>query len=388
MIGVGHWEASSRERELINEVLDSGRLSYGEKSRAFEAKFSEIHGSRHGVLSNSGTSSLQVALQAMKEEHGWQAHHEVIVPATTFVATLNIVFHVGMTPVLIDVDKYTYNMDTWQLPGLINENTRVVLPVHLLGQMAAMSAIKDIVGRENLYRNHDNKIRILADSCECAFATQLGKPIGHWADISCFSTYMAHLIVTGVGGIATTDNPVYAQRIRSLVNHGRDGIYISLDDRENKEILDRRFKFVSIGHSFRVTELESALGLAQLETWEDMIKARQENAAYLIEGLKDLAALQLPYTLPGNTHSFMMFGLVLKGGNKWDFCRYLEDRGIETRELLPLINQPVYRIDQDRYPVSKWLNEQGVYIGCHQGLTKPALDHIISIIRGYYGQGN
>jgi len=387
MIGVGYFETTPRMKELIGEVLDSNRISYGDKCREFESRLSSIHGNKFGVLSNSGTSSLQVSLQAMKEEHGWEWHHEVICPSLTFVAGMNIIILNNMTPVLVDVDSQTYNMNPDLLLDVITENTRVILATYLFGQMADMKAITEIVNSCNETREENDKIRVLADSCEAMLVTHHNEPIGHWADITCFSTYMAHLIATGVGGMSVTDNPAYAARVRSLVNHGRDGVYTNIDEGKNTEIMDRRFKFVSVGHSFRITELEAALGLAQLETWEDMIAKRQENARYL-SVYRDILSdhLQFPYTMPGNTHSFMMFPLVVKHGDKWEVCKYLEEHGIETREMLPLTNQPVYDINQAAYPVAKWVNENGFYVGCHQGLSLSDMTHIYSTLRDYYVQ--
>ena len=133
---------------------------------------------------------------------------------------------------------------------------------------------------------------MIEDTCETMFANYKGRRVGSLGDIGCFSTYVAHLIVTGVGGLNTTNNPDYMIKIRSLLNHGRDSIYISIDDAKDKQgeelhtIIERRFSFISVGHSFRVTEMESALGLAQLADWETMIAARRRNAAVLTEALK------------------------------------------------------------------------------------------------------
>lgn len=379
-IGVGHWACSPRERELVNEVLDSGRLSYGPKSKEYERKFAALHGRQYGVLSNSGTSSLQVALQTMKELHGWNDGDEVIVPAVTFVATANIVIHNRMKPVLVDVDPITYNISADKIAPACTYKTRAVIPVNLFGQPANMSEVwaKTPIG-----------LKLIEDSCEAMFATHNGKMVGSMSDIGCFSMYVAHLITTGVGGIAITNNPDYAAKMRSLVNHGRDGVYIDMDTSASEEVISRRFRFESIGHSFRITELEAALGLAQLETWEDMIAARQHNARYLIDNLWELhlsGFIQLPTTGEGNTNAHMMFPIVLLHGDKWGLCNYLEERGIETREMLPLTNQPVYKglWNPADYPVAEWINENGFYVSCHNGLTQEDLDYIVESFYGYF----
>jgi perosamine synthetase len=386
-IGLGTLNITPQAKKYVQEVMDSNRLSYGPFCRRLENEFATIHKALFGVVSNSGTSALHVALQTLKEIHGWGDGDEVIVPAITFVATSNIVIHNRMQPVFVDVDPLHYELNPAILEKAITSRTRAIIPVHLFGQPCDMDPIIEIAKKYNL--------KIIEDSCETMFATYKGRSVGTLGDIGCFSTYVAHLLTTGVGGINLTNNKEYAIKIRSLINHGRDSIYISIDDDDNvskeqlKEVVKKRFSFVSMGHSFRITEMEAALGVEQLEHWEEMIKKRQENALYLIEGLfsfKD--RLQLPSIREGNTHSFMMFPIVLRCEHKEKMVNYLEENGIETRDMLPLINQPVYKqyfnLKEEDYPVAKWINASGFYIGCHQGLTKEDLDYIIAIFQKYF----
>jgi dTDP-4-amino-4,6-dideoxygalactose transaminase len=373
-------------REMVNQVLDSGRISYGPFSRQFEDSFAKIHECHYAVLSNSGTSSLQVALQTLKELHGWKDGDRVLVPAVTFVATVNVVLHNNLTPVLVDVDPRYYDINVEQMTKALwgNPNIRCIIPVHLFGQPCDMKGVTEAVDWLD-----DRDIKVIEDSCETMFAEHYCKPVGAWGDIACFSTYVAHILTTGVGGIATTNNTDYAAKMRSLVNHGRDGIYISIDDDVDaaREVISRRFNFTSIGHSFRITELEAALALAQLETWQENITARQLNAARLSAGLEHLQnRLQLPAVRANSSHSYMMWPIVLREGNKWDLIYHLEERGIETRELLRLTDQPCYRgmWDPSDYPVAKWLNEQGLYLGCHPGLARYDIDYMVEVIDGYF----
>lgn len=387
-IGVGHWQCSPLERKLVNEVLDSGRLSYGTKSQELEKRFSLAHNCKYGVLSNSGTSSLQVALQALKEIHNWQDGDIVLVPSLTFVATINVILHNRLKPVLIDVDPESYNLtyssDLHRLFTMAREfNIRAIMPVHLFGQPAEIDVISEAAKSFG--------IKVIEDSCESVRATRYGQPVGSFGDIGCFSFYVAHLIATGVGGIATTNNPDYAKKMRSLVNHGRDGIYISIDDdnETSREIIERRFRFESIGHSFRITELEAALGLAQLASLDEMIQTRQQNASYLSEALAPLQDLiQLPTISPGSTHSFMMYPIVLRQESKQNLTFHLESKGIETREMLPLTNQPIYKnlFVEDAYPVAKWINQNGFYVGCHQGLSRDDMERIADEVFSYFGK--
>lgn len=384
-IGVGTFRTTPRMRDLVNEVLDSGRISYGPKSKAFEAQFAAIHDSKHAVWSNSGTSSLVVALQALKELHGWRNGDEVIVPSVTFVATVNAVLWNRLRPVVVDVERDYYGLRADLIEPAITPRTRAILPVHLFGQPCDMTSIREIADQHGL--------AIVEDSCECMFVGHNGRMAGAWGEIGCFSTYVAHLLTTGVGGLSTTSDPALAAKMRSLVNHGRDGIYISIDDGRGlegaalSEVIARRFRFESVGHSFRITELEAALGLAQLETWEAMIAQRQANAYYLTKYLRDYDdQIQLPRVREHTGHAFMMYPLVVRHEHKQALCAYLEARNIETREMLPLTNQPVYQawLDETEYPAAQWINDGGFYIGCHQDLTREDLDYMIEAIQSYF----
>ena len=381
-IGLGTFEATPQAYELVNQVLDSGRISYGPLSKMLEKEFSGMHGCDYGVLSNSGTSSLQVALQALKELHKWEDWTKVIVPAVTFVATVNIVLHNKMWPVLVDVDPATYNMNiNTLLPK--DRDAKCVIPVHLFGQPANMTEIGDFAA------THD--MAIIEDSCETMFATHARRPVGSMGDIGCFSFYMAHLITAGVGGISITNNPDLAAKMRSLVNHGRDGIYISIDDdnvADKEEVIGRRFNFESVGHSFRITELEAALALAQLEVWESMIEKRRLNAKVLDDALFDVIEVATPYVSPGSTHSYMMYPIVMNFGDKWEMCAHLENGGVETREMLPITNQPVYRnlmqMQETVFPIAEQINNNGFYVGCHQGLEEDDMLRIATLIKEYF----
>ncbi|HEY6258532.1 MAG TPA: aminotransferase class I/II-fold pyridoxal phosphate-dependent enzyme [Xanthobacteraceae bacterium] len=387
---MGTFTASARAKQLVMEVLNSNRLSYGPMMQRFETEFARLHGSRFGIMSNSGTSALQLALQAMKELHGWADGDEVIVPSLTFVATPNIVLHNRMTPVLADVDPRFYEIDPQAIERAITPRTRAVIPVHLFGQPADMDPIAEIAKQHAL--------KVIEDSAETMFASYKGRRVGGLGDVGCFSTYVAHLLVTGVGGINCTDNPEYAVKIRSLLNHGRDSIYLSIDDDKDRSsedlqmVVERRFNFTSIGHSFRVTEMEAALGLAQLEDWRPGIEQRRRNAAFLTQALSKFDNhFQTPDIRPECEHSFMMFPIVLRNEDKRRLVNFLEENGIETRDMLPLTNQPVYHRllnwREDDYPVAKWINSNGFYIGCHQDLTDIDLEYVVEYFDRFFRGG-
>ena len=283
-IGVGDLQITKEDKEIVNKVLDSNRLSYGPITKEFEQNFAKIHDSRFAIFTNSGTSSLHIGLAALKEKYNWNDGDEVIVPAVTFIATSNIVIHNNMKPVFVDVEESTFNINPKKIEEAITEKTKAIIPVHLLGLPASMDPIINIAQK--------HKLRIMEDSAETMFARYKGKSVGSFGDIGCFSTYVAHYLVTGVGGLNTTSDPDLAVRIRSLMNHGRDSIYISIDDDKTddqqklKEIIEKRFSFVTLGHSFRATEMEAALGLSQLRRKDSIISRRKEIASMYIQGLR------------------------------------------------------------------------------------------------------
>lgn len=391
MIGVGTFKITDKAREYVNQVLTSERLSYGYFTQQFERRFAAAHDCRYAVMTNSGTSSLQIALALLKSKYDWQDGDEVIVPAVTFIATSNIVLQNNMRPVFVDVDPAYYELDARQLEQAITPRTRCIIPVHLFGQPAEMDVISDIATQHNL--------RMIEDSCETMFARYAGRSVGAWSDIGCFSTYVAHILTTGVGGLCTANDPELAIGLRSMMNHGRDSIYLNIDDDDGKSreemefIIQRRFSFVQMGYSYRVTEMEGALGLAEFETYENMISRRRHNAAYLTSKLAPLQdRIQLPSIRERTEHSFMMYPLVMRAEAKRDVVNYLERNGVETRDMLPLTNQPFYQkylnLKESDFPVAKWINDNGFYVGCHQNLTESELDYIASTLTDYFGRSS
>lgn len=389
IVGVGGFRMGPTERKYLKRVIDSNRISHGPFSRRFEAAWAKEHGCRFAVFCNSGTSALHIAVAALKEKHGWKDGDEVLVPAVTFVATSNVVLHNNLTPVFVDVDPLTYDIDPELIEARITKRTRAIIPVHLLGLPCDMDAIM------RLARKH--RLRVIEDSCETVFARYKGRPVGSFGDVACFSTYVAHYVVTGVGGLATTNDPDLAVRLRSLMNHGRDSIYLDIDAAKGKkgralrEVVARRFRFVSLGHSFRATEFEAALGLAQLERKAALVRARTGLAKRLTAKLSDLHdVIQLPTVPKGREHVFMLYPIVVRRGTKKKLVDFLESRGVETRDMLPLLNQPVYRKLfgdlEPEYPVARRLNEAAFYVGCHNYMSAADADYISEQVHAFYGR--
>jgi dTDP-4-amino-4,6-dideoxygalactose transaminase len=384
-IGVGGFRMTDRARQLVLDVLDSNRLNAGPMMARFEAAIASLHDRRFGLMCNSGTSALQIGLAALKEREGWSDGDEVLVPALTFVASSNVVLYNGLRPVFVDVDPRHYTIDPALIEARITSRTRAIMPVHIAGLPADMDPIMAVARKAGL--------RVIEDSCEAMFVRDRGRPVGSFGDVACFSTYAAHLVTTGVGGVAVTDDPVLHELMSSVMNHGRDPIYTRIDDDQGAEgadlfrIANSRFSFVRFGHSFRCTEMEAAIGVAQLEDREAAGQRRQAIAARLSAGLADLQdALQLPVARAGAEHAYMMYPLTLIEDRipRAVVIEHLEGNGVETRYLLPLINQPIYRATfgnlDGEYPVAARLNERAFYVGCHPDMTDEDADHVVAAL--------
>lgn len=386
-VEVGGLIISDRAKQYIRQVLDTNRLSYGPFSRKFEREFAREHDVKYACFMNSGTDALRIALAALKNRYRWKDGDEVLVPAVTFVATANVVIQHHLAPVFVDVDPLTYNIDPAKIEERITQRTRAIIPVHLMGLPCEMKSIWQISRKYHL--------KILEDSCETMFGTYQGKKVGSLGDIGTFSTYVAHFLVTGVGGLATTNHAKLAVDMRSLMNHGRDPHYLSIDDHEadtEKElyrVVKARFRFILPGYSSRCTELEAALGLAQLEEKATLIGSRRRIAEKYTRELRDLDEhIQLPTEPKGYTHMYMLYPIVLRKESKWGLVNFLEKNRIGTRELMPLLRAPLYQKlfgnFEGQYPVAKWINRSGFYIGCHPHITDKEQDFVIHKIHEYF----
>lgn len=366
MISMADWKVTRKQKKLIREVLNSGRLTYGPKTKELEERFAEIHGANAALFTSSGTAALKIALHALKDKYGWKDGDEVLIPAVTFVATMNVVIMNNLKPVLVDVDSWI-NMDPDLIEAAITKRTVAIVPVHLLGQPADMKAIMKIA------RKH--KLRVVEDSCETMFVNKIQ------GDVACFSSYLAHLLVTGIGGFITTKDKKLAIIMRSMMFHGRDESYLNIDDKPTD--IAKRFYFPRFGYSDRMTEMEAAIGLPELDNWQEMIKKRQDNAKYIADGLKGWAG---DITFPVkdySKHAFMFFPMIANYRDK--LMLYLEERGIQTRTMMPLISQPVTKpYLTGYYPVAKIVDNAGLLIGCHQYLKRKDLDKIIKTIKEFY----
>lgn len=338
------------EKDYLNDVMDSGWLSRRTYIPRFEQEIARVHGQKYGMMTNSGTDALRIGLASLKEKYRWKDGAEVIVPAVTFVATVNVVLQNTLKPVFVDVDSTTYNIDTEKIEAKITSKTKAIIPVHLFGVPAEMDHILPITKKYNL--------KVLEDSCETMFVHTIK------GDMAAFSTYMAHMIQTGVGGVLTTNDSDLDRLARSYMNHGRT-------DNPN------RFEFERVGYSSRVTEMEAALGCAQLERRGQILQRRQEIAKRIWDGLSMDGSF--PFS------SWMLFPMMVPG-RRDEFMAYMLNKGIETRQMMPLLNQPVYKelASEDDYPIAKNINANGVCLPCHQMLTDEDVDYMVNCVKEFF----
>ena len=380
-VGIGTADISPTDEARVVAVLRSGRLSAGPMTHAFETAIAGLAGRRHANFLNSGTGALQMALQALKEQRGWPDGAEVLVPATTFVASVNTILYAGLTPRLVDVDPGTYTIDPTATEAAITPHTVAIMAVAIAGLPADLVALAGIAERHDL--------ALIEDSAEAIGVRRDGLPTGGAGIVGCYSTYMAHILTTGVGGLAVTDDEDLHTRIRSLMNHGRDPIYLRIDDDEHvddarlRAIVAGRYRFVSRGQSFRVTEMEAALGIGQVERLAANLAARRAiacelHAVFVARGLT-------PQVVPaGADHAYMFFAATAPDrATRERVLLALERAGVETRELLPILGQPCYAdldFDPARTPVAADLIERAFYVGCHQGMSAIDVAHIAAAL--------
>lgn len=387
-LSISDIKISKKAKTYVMDVLNKNRLSYGNYTKRFEKILADSHSRKFAMVVNSGTSGLQVALHALKEMNGWKDGDEVLVPSITFIATSNIVLQNNLKPVFVDVEEDLYCIDPAKIEEKITAKTRAIIPVHLFGQSANMIEIMKIAKK--------HKLKVLEDACETMFVNYENRPVGSMGDVSVFSTYIAHIVVTGVGGVVMTDNLELATMIKSLMFHGRDNIYLSMDDDDTKnksklrDLIERRFQFIHVGYSYRITEMESALGLAEIENKDSLIKNRITVGEKMTKSLSRFSDFfQLPTVRTNSEHIYMLYPIVIKDDriDRDEFLLYLEENEIETRLFFPLLTQPIYKKlfgdIEKKYPVAKKLVARGFIIGCHPFMKDSDIKYLTSIFETF-----
>lgn len=340
MIHVGQPTLTGHERQYILDCLERVALTRGQYVDRFEAAFAQYTGVIHAIAVNNGTAALHLALVAL----GIGAGDEVLVPALTFVATANAVTYTGAKPVVCDVDRHTWNIDVSSARRACNGRTRAIIPVHLYGLPVNMDQVWALAEAFDLL--------VIEDAAEALGAEYQGSKTGTLGHVGCFSFYGNKTITTGEGGMITTNNDALAAKIRLL--HGQ------------AQAPGRRYWHETVGYNYRMTELQGALGLAQMEQLPKFLQRREEIAAMYAEWLPGLQYQAIPADcIHGN---WSVCGLLPDGIDRDMVAGRLErDYGIETRPMFyPLTAMPMYR--NGSLPVAERISKRGLCLPTHPGL--------------------
>ncbi|HVB21542.1 MAG TPA: DegT/DnrJ/EryC1/StrS family aminotransferase [Ktedonobacteraceae bacterium] len=322
MILIGRPLLGIEEETAILEVLAAGQLAQGERVAAFERRFAELCSVKEAVAVSSGTAALHLALIA----HNIGPDDEVITTPFSFAATANTILLVGATPVFVDIEIDSYNLDPSLVEAAITPRTKAILPVHLYGNPCDMKRLVAIAKAHNLV--------LIEDACQAHAAAVNGKPVGSFST-GCFSFYPTKNMTTGEGGMVTTNDPAIAEHVRILRNHGQKERYCQVD----------------LGYNLRMTEMQAALGLVQIEKLEKFTERRIANAAFLTEYLSEV--VQTPTARPGYRHVYHQYTIRVPG-KRDEWMKILHERGISTAIHYPLAiyQQPFYRASAHLYHIS------------------------------------
>lgn len=335
MINMAKPVIGDEEKNAVLEVLDSGILAQGPRVAAFEEGFAKLCGVKHALATSSGTTALHLALLA----HDISEGDEVITSPFTFIASANSVLYVGGTPVFVDIDPRTFNMDVSKIEAAISPKTKAILPVHLYGMMCDMNAVMAIAKSHSL--------AVIEDACQAHAAEFKGKRAGSFGT-GTFSFYPTKNMTSAEGGMITTDDDGVAEKCKGLRNHG----------------MRRRYYHDELGYNFRMTDVHAAIGNAQLGKLDTLNARRAQNAAFYNTHLKGVTT---PFVPDGYKHVYHQYTIRVPGGKRDALREYLKENEIGTE---------VY------YPVP--IHKQGFYIeifGSHQVLpvTEAAALEVLSI---------
>lgn len=389
----GTMTISSGAKKLVKKVLDSGRLSGGKYVREFEERFAHICGSKEAVAVSSGTDADALAL-AVLYDFGAKRGDEIVIPALSFAATGNAVLQAGFRPVFVDVEKDTLNIDPSLIEKAITKRTRAIMPVHLMGKPAKMSQIINIAKKNKLY--------VVEDAAEAHGSVYKGKNIGTIGHLGAFSLYVAHIISTVEGGVVVTDRPDFAEILRSLRAHGRackcrqcvvntSSKYCSKRFQYGKG-RDIRFIFERIGFSAKMNELEAAVGLGNLDKYEEILNKRRENFHYLHKKFQKFC--DKFYTINEDNNEIIgphAFPIILKKNvnfSRDSFVNFLDKKGIDTRDLFSSMPTQCdgfgfLGYKKGDFPNAEYIGLNGLHLGIHQDLTNRHLDYVIRCIEDF-----
>jgi perosamine synthetase len=374
MISVNEPKFGDREIAYVTECVRTGWVSSaGHFIEEFEQKWSAYCGMKYGIAVSNGTNALQIAAHSVNLQPG----DEVIMPTFTIISCASAVVECGAKPVLVDCDPLTWCMDVSQIEAKITAHTRAIMPVHIYGHPVDMDLVIELAKKYDL--------KIIEDAAEVHGAEYLSdrhganptwKRCGGMSDMSCFSFFANKLITTGEGGMVLTNDEKLAERARSLRN-------LCFKP-------ERRFLHTELGFQYRLTNLQAALGLAQIERFAEIVERKRWMGRAYTERLKDIPQIQLPVEKTWARQVYWMYGLILDestGLDAIELARRLKLQGVETRPFfLGMHEQPVFRergwyLDE-HYPIAERIARQGLYLPSGLGLTEDQLDQVCSILHG------
>jgi perosamine synthetase len=350
---------NGNEQKYLTDCVQSGWVSsLGKYITTFEQGFADFCGVKHGVAVSNGTTALHLALAAL----GIVAGDEVIIPTLSFIATANAVHYTNAKVVFADSEPETWNIDPVEIEKKITTRTKVIVPVHLYGHPANMDPILEIAKRHHLV--------VLEDAAEAHGALYKGKRVGSLGKLGAFSFYGNKIITTGEGGIVVTDDDELDQRMRFLRDHAMS--------------TEKRYWHTEIGFNCRMTNLQAALGVAQLEQIETFIARKQQIAARYSANLSDLTNITLPPQATWAKSVYWMYSILLNSDfplSRDEFLGQLKAAGVDNRPFFYSIHQmPPYAGDTGLFPVADDLSRRGLNLPSAVTLTDAQIDSICEII--------
>ena len=373
MIPVNEPLLEAEEKSLVQDCLESGWVSSaGRYIEEFEALWSARCGMPHGVAVTNGTAALDVAVACLGLEPG----DEVILPSFTIIACASAIIYHGGLPVLVDCDPDTWCMDARQVEAAITPRTRAIMPVHIYGHPVDMDPLLELRDRYGL--------SIVEDAAEAHGAEYLSGrdsaeprwlPCGGMGELSVFSFYANKLITTGEGGMVLTNSDAYAEKARG---------YRNLCFRP-----EQRFYHTELGHNYRMTNVQAALGVGQLKRFNRIVARKRWIGQTYTERLSDITGIQLPTERPWARNVYWMYGLVVdeeRGIDARELTCRLRAEGVETRPFfLGMHEQPALRdrglFLHDRHPVAERLARRGLYLPSGLALTEEQIDRVCGAVR-------
>ncbi len=354
MIRIANPMLGEEEKNAVMEVLESGMLVQGPRVEEFEKKFARYIGTEHAIATSSGTTALYLALLALGVGPG----DEVITTPFSFIATANAILFCGAKPVFVDIDSKTFNINPDRIEEKITGRTKAIIPVHLYGHPSDMDPIIEIA------RKH--RLKILEDSAQAHGAEYNGQKVGSIGDCAAFSFYATKNMITGEGGMVTTNDEKIAEKIRKLRNHGQSKTY----------------EHETLGYNLRMTDIQAAIGLVQLKKLDALNEIRIKNAEYLTKNLKGI--VQTPHVSSHAKHVFHQY--TIKTENRDELLKKLNDAGIGARVYYPkpIHKQPLYQKMgyNDFLPVAEEASKKVLSLPIHPALKKEDLNLIVDTIKG------